>query len=197
MAVAIRANARNGAALQWTGVIRDAATDDNHASANACAGGKDSDAVAAANPDCAGGGAKSWDSPPVSPKPSIATGFDSDAGSVGSAEGRTQGGNNRTRNTANRSCRPRQAWTGEAKEESTMSGSELFSVTEESREWKDHTTEWLIARRIETCPNCYGHGWTSGGWGHFGDCNGDAGEGWKPCLARCSRCMGTGFIKAK
>jgi hypothetical protein len=55
-------------------------------------------------------------------------------------------------------------------------------------------TQWFIRRRVYECPRCYGKGVQGGGRGHFGDCNGDAGEAWKPCWWPCPRCLGFGWV---
>ena len=49
----------------------------------------------------------------------------------------------------------------------------------------------------QTCPECHGAGWVLTGHGHYGDCNGDAGEALKPCLSICDQCLGRGDIKAQ
>lgn len=49
----------------------------------------------------------------------------------------------------------------------------------------------------ETCQCCGGRQYqpVPGAGGHYGDCNGDAGEGWKPIMRQCPTCLGTGFIE--
>ena len=49
----------------------------------------------------------------------------------------------------------------------------------------------------QRCPRCQGRGTTGSGHGHFGDCNGDAGEAWKPTLRLCPECLGRGVIAAQ
>lgn len=48
----------------------------------------------------------------------------------------------------------------------------------------------------QTCPCCggCGHERTPDAWGHYGDCNGDAGEGHKPIIRICSTCDGIGAL---
>jgi hypothetical protein len=47
-----------------------------------------------------------------------------------------------------------------------------------------------------TCPECQGGGKVTckNAWGHYGDCNADAGEGKKPVVRECHVCLGTGKI---
>lgn len=46
------------------------------------------------------------------------------------------------------------------------------------------------------CPQCSGFGTRGHGIGHFGDCNGDAGEAWKPARSLCPTCYGRGVMPA-
>lgn len=55
----------------------------------------------------------------------------------------------------------------------------------------------LCGHDTETCPECLGKGYIVTGHGHFGDCSGDAGEAWKPCISPCDECLGRGQIVAK
>jgi hypothetical protein len=43
----------------------------------------------------------------------------------------------------------------------------------------------------QTCRGC-GHSKTPDAWGHYGDCNGHAGEAKKPIVRLCPECGGTG-----
>lgn len=51
----------------------------------------------------------------------------------------------------------------------------------------------------ETCPRCggCGHERTPDAWGHYGDCNADAGESHKPIIRLCPDCDGVGSIEDK
>jgi len=60
-------------------------------------------------------------------------------------------------------------------------------------------TEMEKCSMIEiTCQNCQGGGKIpcEGAWGHYGDCNADAGEGHKPVIRECDACMGGGRVPA-
>jgi len=47
------------------------------------------------------------------------------------------------------------------------------------------------------CQDCQGGGKLpcAGSWGHYGDCNADAGEGRKTVIRDCDACAGTGRIQ--
>ena len=51
--------------------------------------------------------------------------------------------------------------------------------------------EGTIDMICQTCKGC-GHRKTPNAWGHYGDCNGDAGEAKKPIVRLCPDCGGTG-----
>lgn len=49
----------------------------------------------------------------------------------------------------------------------------------------------------QTCPRCGGCGRerTPDAWGHYGDCNADAGEARKPIIRLCPSCQGVGVLE--
>jgi len=56
------------------------------------------------------------------------------------------------------------------------------------------TTISMMNRRMRSCPSCGGRGWHICGRGHYGDCNGDAGERKKIVPIACNRCLGWGHV---